>query len=314
MGCISHRKNDQLQSYRRLPIAIRWGITLVLLAALIYSICRAYTESKSNFSSQLASHFHDCSTNKSSFYNSDRGTIIAHGGGLGEFLYTNSKEGVLDALSRGITHIELDLLETTDGQILAAHDWDYFRSITHTSSSKRTTPMSWSEAKLLKINGNLTPLNGAMIREIMHLHPEMILVTDKLTNFDLLLKEIPYPERIIVEIFSLRDYIKAVKAGIRHPSFSVPHLAALTLAQEHSFPLIATNASLFEQEHPTMQKLHDKGVCIMVFGIEGKNALPFFNKRLGKSASMVYTATLPYVAGTHSQEKTPLPASDSKDE
>ena len=54
--------------------------------------------------------------------------FIAHaGGGFKDITYSNSKESVIKSIEKGFKYIELDLLETSDGFIVAAHDWKTFK-------------------------------------------------------------------------------------------------------------------------------------------------------------------------------------------
>lgn len=55
----------------------------------------------------------------------------------------------------------------------------------------------------------------------METNRDFILVTDKIADYELLLKEIPFPERMIVEVFSPEDYLKALKSGIRYPAYCI---------------------------------------------------------------------------------------------
>ena len=57
---------------------------------------------------------------------------IAHAGGGYPFVYSNCKEAVEDALKRGFKFIELYLLPTDDGQLIAAHDRTSFGILTST--------------------------------------------------------------------------------------------------------------------------------------------------------------------------------------
>lgn len=55
---------------------------------------------------------------------------IAHGGGIRQFTYTNSKEAVGDSLGRGFKFIEIDMIKTADNHIIGGHDWNHFAKIT----------------------------------------------------------------------------------------------------------------------------------------------------------------------------------------
>lgn len=223
------------------------------------------------------------------FHTTGQGHFIAHGGGINQFLYTNSKQAVENSLSKGFRFIELDLLKTKDSHLLAAHDWEYFRNLTGIPS----IPANLNEALSQKINGDQSPLSGEDINKQLRQNPDWYLVTDKINDFNLLLREIPLPERMIVEVFSPQDYIRALKAGVHYPAFSVPHQAALRQACVHGYPMIAIGAELFLSNIETMRQLHREGVCIMVFGTEAVNLARFVEEHAGTAASMFYICTEP---------------------
>lgn len=225
------------------------------------------------------------------FYNNDgpfaTEGYIAHGGGVGKYLYTNSKEAVYDSLQRGFQFIELDIIETDDGHLLAAHDRDYFCKLTGLplGSSLKST-----EVKDLKINGEYTVLLGEDIYRIMKSNPEMILVTDKITNYQLLMKEIPLPDRIIIECFSPHGVVQAKKCGFVHAAYSLFCPSQLSFSGRIGMKLHIMSDSLFF-DFPGMerhiQQLHKSGVCVMMYGGRCDDASQMHH-HLGKSMSKFY--------------------------
>lgn len=68
-------------------------------------------------------------------------SLIAHaGGGIDGVKYTNSKEALLQSIDTGYRLIEIDLLVSSDGEILGAHDWERYigQLITTETPPKRT--------------------------------------------------------------------------------------------------------------------------------------------------------------------------------
>lgn len=260
----------------------------LMVAAGIYSTENALHSSKTQYQAQLASSLATRGANIWRFHQNGTKTLIAHGGGVGPYQYANSQEAVIGALDKGFTFIELDLLKTRDKHLLAAHDWGTFCELTGTVSQ----PESLEEALCQRIAGTQHPLSGSMINTLMQQHPEMILVTDKVSDFELLLQEIPHPERMIVEVFSPQDYVRALNAGILYPAFCISHSIALQQAIEHRYPLVTISVELFQQHLDTMRQLHQQKVCIMVYGTEGLDAGQFIREHAGTNASMIYTSTL----------------------
>lgn len=229
-------------------------------------------------------------TDMQRFYNDSpqgKGALIAHGGGIGEFVYTNCREAVEDSLSRGFRYIELDLLETADEKIVAAHDWQMLANFTgKTKNELETLPLS--ELKKLRIKGKYTVLGSEDICEIMDKNPEMILVTDKITNVELLLKELPYPDRMIVELKKMRHYRKALEIGLKYPAFSTRRVHKL---ETYQFPIAVTRVSALKdpEKAERIRKLHEQKVTLLVFDSSVCDKPEFIEKHLGKSISMIYT-------------------------
>ena len=55
---------------------------------------------------------------------------IAHGGGVNNFVYTNSFEAFEDSVLKGFKFIEIDLLETVDGHLVGGHGWPELSKLT----------------------------------------------------------------------------------------------------------------------------------------------------------------------------------------
>lgn len=279
----NNNNRDHLRS-RLCPLLV----LCLMVAAGVYSTGNALQCSKTQYESQLASGLAARGVDIRRFHKAGTGALIAHGGGVGPCLYANSAEAVTGALSKGFCFIELDLLKTKDNHLLAAHDWETFCELTGTEAQ----PESLAAALQLRIAGNQRPLSGSMISTLMQQHPELTLVTDKVSDFELLLQEIPYPERMIVEVFSPQDYVRALNAGILYPAFCISHSIALQQAVEHQYPLVTISVELFQQHLNTMRQLHRQKVCIMVYGTEELDAQQFIREHSGISASMIYTSTI----------------------
>ncbi len=136
---------------------------------------------------------------------------IAHAGGcIDGVFYTNSLEAIDHAISCGIKIVELDLVLTTDGDIVAAHDWPSFHAATgHKGDS---CAICTSEFRARKIHGRYTPVTAAMIDSVMVAHPDIYLMTDKISDPGIL-QQLPHRKRIMVEAFTLHDYFALKKMG-----------------------------------------------------------------------------------------------------
>lgn len=252
-----------------------------------YSFCICFLNPEKTVQSccASASRFH----NNSGFLSNNG--YIAHGGGIGEFVYTNCKEALEKSIKDGFQYVELDLLETSDGDIIGAHDWGHFSRLTGQADWRTLKKQPTVELKKLKIRGKYTVLSSADICQFMEQNPDVILVTDKIENFELLIKKIPFPDRMIVEVFGTYQFLKALEAGVKYPAYSVlkPHL--IEEVEKYSFPLIVTPAYWFNDSDYVnrIKKLHDKGTVILVFSSAQCDSLDFIYKNLGRNISLIYT-------------------------
>jgi len=64
------------------------------------------------------------------------GGLIAHaGGGINGLKYTNSLEAMEQSIEHGFKMVELDLLISSDGRIVAVHDWKTFHEMTNSNNT-----------------------------------------------------------------------------------------------------------------------------------------------------------------------------------
>ncbi len=198
---------------------------------------------------------------------------IAHAGGVYPFMYSNCRESVEDSLQRGFKFIELDLLKTDDGSLVAGHDRAMLSLLTGSLCGLPGRLLSLDVARL-KIAGQYTVLTGKDIYELMQQNPEMILLTDKVTDYELLYAEIPLPQRMIVECFSVQDVERARAAGFVHTAFCVSSLHHLQQAQQLGLQMLTVNLQDVLSHAgmlPLLAELHRQGVCIMAYGFAADN-------------------------------------------
>ena len=226
----------------------------------------------------------------------DPHALIAHGGGVGSFVYTNSVQAVNDSLNKRFTFIELDLLKTSDGHLIGGHDWISFKRMVAYGDLK-DQPLSFEEAKNNKVNGKWDPISAENIRHLMERYPNWILVTDKIQDFDLLLKEVPFPDRLVVEVFSVEDYVRALHSGIKFPMFSAKNVSYAKIAKIYGFPIIAVNIRRMFKSPERSEMLEDfvaKGVGVWGYytTFKQKDDKEFLRQNLGRTLSKVYTDSL----------------------
>ncbi len=151
-----------------------------------------------------------------------------------------------------------------------------------------------ADALKLKIKESMSPISGSDIDKLMKENLDFVLVTDKISDYDLLLREIPHPDRMIVEVFSPRDYLRALRAGVKYPAYCVWTPAHLKTAKEFGFPIVTMDANNFFRQRETIrmaQDLHDSGVTILLFwtGYPDRDKPEWLKKYLGRTVSKIYT-------------------------
>ncbi len=218
---------------------------------------------------------------------------IAHGGGVGEFHYTNCAEAVKDSLDKGFTYIEIDLAITTDGHLVGAHTWRELKALLG-SEELSDAPMSRADIEALRPRWRRTPLFADDICRILQEHPEMVLVTDKVQNFKLLKQQIPFADRMIVEAFSTHNCLQAFRAGFTHVALTAYSVYDLQQAQKYKIPGVVLGAPLMVKNPssiPLIRQMHESGCCIMVHGSAFSDKPDFVHTHLGRNISRIYTDT-----------------------
>ena len=178
--------------------------------------------------------------------------FIAHAGGhINGRKYTNSQEAIMNSIESGFQLIELDLIVTQDGKLVAAHDWANWtkrycqKSIPSFSQFMKHAPVG------------APPLDMKQIQFNFKANPNLYLVTDKIRHFELL-KDFLFPERLIIEVFSLEDYQKALDIGFSYPMlslFNVGGNAILKTVVESRIPLIAVESRNIKKYAETLRAL-----------------------------------------------------------
>ena len=134
---------------------------------------------------------------------------IAHAGGIiDNNTYTNSKEALDLSYKNGLRIFELDIITTSDGKFVAAHDWMHWAYI---NKYKGTIPVNLSTFMNTRVLDKYTPMDMDAINSWFKAHPDAILVTDKINDPIAFSEQFIDPQRLMMELFD----IKAVKDGIK---------------------------------------------------------------------------------------------------
>lgn len=220
--------------------------------------------------------------------------LIAHSGGVVDGLtYTNSAEAVSQSLQNGYDFIELDLIETSDQKIGAAHYIEYFNKITRFENNNNS--LTSKEFKSRKIHGTMHPLLTEDINKIFT-GSKAYLVTDKIDNFKLINKEFTFnKDQILVETFSYQDYVRALNEGIKYPMLSIGPYRNLRkywpLILTKKIKIITISVLMLKLYKEDIQYLHDKGIIIFVWTSNDKDFILNYG---GVTVSGFYTDSITY--------------------
>ena len=140
--------------------------------------------------------------------------LIAHAGGaIDSCTYTNSREALELAAKNGYRFIEFDFQFTSDSVMVAAHSWKDFNAMTGYAHWGDSVP-TFSEFSSRRIYERYSPLSAHEINTFFEQHPELYLVTDKISSPEQLGRYFPdLKDRMVVEAFSYQHYCQLKKEG-----------------------------------------------------------------------------------------------------
>ena len=222
-------------------------------------------------------------------------SFIAHaGGGIDGKAYTNSLEAVLSSIKNSYKLIELDLLVTDDDKIIAQHDFKILEGICKKSFFKdkdkkiRKKVLSNDLSDCVKIFDNqYTLLKEDEIIDIFENNDNLILVTDKISNYKLIKKKFKFQDRLIVEVFNIYDYFKAKFYGIKNPMFLFTDgRRNLIYSIIFNIKLISISTSNTIKYKTFLNYLFKNKVSIFSFS---SNDEKFNSENIGKNITGVYT-------------------------
>ena len=222
--------------------------------------------------------------------------LIAHaGGGIDGEVYTNSKEAVINSLNNGYRFIELDLYQTADSDFVCLHNLSDFNKMT--ASDYQTIDSKTFISK--KLYGKLTPMTLQDAIEIWK-EKNFCFVTDKISDPEILNRYfVANRDRVIVEAFTMEDYIKLEEDGYK-PMLSIMAMNVRGLARyvyntiryHKRIRRIVTNSSISKYTLRIYRRLGAE--CIAVYSIDDavsgkKYEREYVEKYAGKEVDFVYT-------------------------
>ena len=114
---------------------------------------------------------------------------------------TNSLEAVKTSLRNGFKFINLELTEIPGPRLVAARDETAYQQ---------------------NLDSAYPPINDLRgVRALLDDDPQLRVFTDKSLDYELLKRDLPYPERILVTVFSLEAHARARELGFCHLALRV---------------------------------------------------------------------------------------------
>lgn len=205
--------------------------------------------------------------------------LIAHAGGeLDGQVYTNSLEAIQNAIAQGYKFIEVDLRKTLDNHYYGAHKTREFNEATDHEEYWIIPPTS-GEVRERELPGGLTPVLLADLVPIFREHPDVMLVTDKASDYRKLLEEFPLPDQLLVEVGSPHEYAAAKLRGIRNVAANTDRPENVL---EHGYEMVVVRAGASAE---TMAELKAAGAELLVASFEDCDDIPDHVRAYG---SLVY--------------------------
>jgi glycerophosphoryl diester phosphodiesterase len=196
---------------------------------------------------------------------------IAHAGGaIDGKLYTDSMEALDNSYASGFRLFELDIIETSDGQFVAAHDWKLWSEMT---GYEGDIPPDLAEFKRHKIYGRYTPLDMEAINKWFAKHEDAMLVTDKVNSPSRFSEQFVDKSRLKMELFTWDAVLSATDID---PEIAMPNaqvlaltgLNALELLRKYNIKSVAASREIIANNRGTFLDLMKHNIRVYVFHVE----------------------------------------------
>lgn len=194
---------------------------------------------------------------------------IAHAGGeVNGVKSTNSKQALDANYKKGFRLFELDIITTSDGKLVAAHDWKMWARFTDYQGA---LPPSHAEFKKHKIYGDYTTLDMNDINDWFAKHPDAILVTDKVNDPMAVANAFVDKKRLLMELFSLMAIEEATKNGIGVMISQEPLMALkgdkIDYLKINNVKHVALSRRIIKNHVDFMLQLKEQGIRVYVYNV-----------------------------------------------
>jgi glycerophosphoryl diester phosphodiesterase len=216
--------------------------------------------------------------------------FIAHAAGqIDDKRYTNSLEALNLGYENGLKLFEIDLIQTRDGRYVGVHDWDTWQAATGSA----TLPPTHREFKETLLFGRYHPLDLADLDRWFGERSDAYLVTDKISDFSTLLDGFSHRRRLIVEVFSVAAYHRAVAQGVLNPMLAlIPALSqdgtekVYELLRTAPVKFVSVPSNSLRRQGPLLASLRRNKTCVYAYTSSDPS---FLERNIGKWIYGAYT-------------------------
>ncbi len=194
---------------------------------------------------------------------------IAHAGGeVNGIKSTNTKEALDQNYAKGFRMFELDIIETSDGHLVAAHDWNMWSRFTDFGG---TLPPTHAEFIKEKIYGDYTLLDFEGINKWFSEHPDATLVTDKVNDPIAFANTFIDKDRLVMELFSVMAVEEAAQNGIHtmisHKPFFSLGKNKIDFLEINNIKHVALSRRAIESNTKLLLQLKKNGIKVYVYHV-----------------------------------------------
>nr|BBG82688.1 hypothetical protein [Shewanella sp.] len=210
--------------------------------------------------------------------------------------YSNSLQALNYAIRDGKKLIEVDLLSTSDGVLIAGHDWPRVKAIIgyngeYDRKNHNATPLSFAEFAQLRATSEIQPLDIVQINTLFANHPQLVLVTDKTHDYPNLLKHFAFTDRLIVECFNLFQCKRATQYGVKHVALNVymKNRDLVNYLLRNDIAMV-TYRGVTKQDsiaYTNALAINQAGIVTLVY--TSNDNLDYMKHNIGVTASAIYT-------------------------
>lgn len=230
---------------------------------------------------------------------------IAHGGGeINKVRYTNTREALDYSYQKGFRLFELDIIETSDGKWVAAHDWNMWSRFTDYQGS---LPPTLAEFNKEVIYGDYHTMDLSEINDWFEEHEDATLVTDKVNEPIAFAEAFIDKKRLIMELFSQLAIEEALQNGIKVMMSQEPLMKLKGDKTDYlninNIEYVAVSRRIISSKKELLLKFKENGIKVYVYNV---------NFDPGKDEKYVYDNELGLVYGMYADKWVFDPDSTSK--